>query len=177
MCRRRKLSSNRIESSVQAALDEHVQSVIPLAIMQTLLRWLLLPALVVGAAGIVRAQDSGEPRKTGKVLLLKTGVALEGDIEQFGKEMCIRRGTSELRIAVDRTVRLCPDWIDAYAFMLAHVKSDNPNDHVGLARWCQLNKLTDQAIHHARAALELNPNHGDAQLLLTSLEHTPAVIV
>src|SRR5882672_3798560 len=114
--------------------------------MQTLLRWIILPALVVGLGDFLRAQETGEPRKTGKVLLLKTGHVMEGDIEQIGTEMCIRRGTSEVRIAADKTVRLCPDWLDAYAFMQAHIKADSANDRVKLARWCHLNRLHQEAL-------------------------------
>jgi hypothetical protein len=138
--------------------------------MKTLLRWLILPTLVVGIAATLRAQETGETRKTGKVLLLKSGQVMEGEIEQVGNEMCIRRGSSELRIATDRTVRLCPDWIDAYAFMLAHIRDTNADDHLKLARWCHANRMADQAIHHTKAALELQPNHGEAKQLLTALE-------
>ena len=67
--------------------------------MKTLLRWLILPALVVGFAWTLRAQETGGTRKTGKVLLLKSGQVMEGEIEQIGNEMCIRRGSSELRIS------------------------------------------------------------------------------
>jgi hypothetical protein len=138
--------------------------------MKTVIRWLLLPALVAGFAGSVRAQDSGEPRKTGKILLLKTGMVMEGDIEQLGSEMCIRRGSSELRIAADQTMRLCPDWIDAYAFLLAHTRKENANERLALARWCHANRLLDEAIAETKAALTLQPDHAEAKQLMSTLE-------
>ena len=138
--------------------------------MRTLLPWLLVPALAVGLGYVLRAQETGEPRKTGKVLLLKTGLAMEGDIEQVGLQMCVRRGPSEVWIAADKTMRLCPDWVDAYAFMQTFIKADNPNDRVKLARWCHLHRLTAEALEQAKIALDLNPEHGDAKQIVTMLE-------
>jgi len=139
--------------------------------MKTLLRWLILPALVVGFGFLLRAQEPGEVRKSGKILLLKTGLAMEGDkIEHIGSQMCIRRGVSEVWIADDKAVRLCPDWTDAYVFMQSHIKVDNANDRVKLARWCHVHRLNTEALAEAKLALELEPGHADAKQIVSMLE-------
>jgi hypothetical protein len=138
--------------------------------MKTLMRCLILPALAVGFACSVRAQEPEEPGKTGKLLLLKSGHVMEGDIKQVGKQMCVRRGDSEVWIAADKTMRLSPDWLDAYAFMQTLIRPDNANDRVKLARWCHQNHLNTEALSQARFALDIQPNHGDAKQLVILLE-------
>ena len=138
--------------------------------MRTYLRWLIVPAVLVGVGDLVRAQEVREPRKTGKVLLLRTGLAMEGDIEQVGSQMCVRRGTSEVWIAADKTMRLSPDWFDAYAFMQTLIKLDSAADRIKLARWCHMHRLHDEAMEQAKAALELQPGHAEAKQILTALE-------
>ncbi|MSQ93179.1 MAG: hypothetical protein EXR98_01335 [Gemmataceae bacterium] len=135
------------------------------------MRYLVVPAiLVVGLGYGLRAQDAGKERERGKVLLLKTGHAMEGDIEKLGLEFCVRRGKSEVRIAVEKAVRLCADWDDAYAYAQTLIKPDDANDHVKLARWCHLHRLTNQALAEARRALQLQPDNGDAKQIVVLLE-------
>ena len=82
--------------------------------MKTYLPFLIVPAAIVGVAIFVQAQDADKERTTGKVLLLKTGHAMEGDIDKVGTQLRIRRGKSEVWIAADSAVRLCADWDDAF---------------------------------------------------------------
>lgn len=138
--------------------------------MKTILRWLIMPAVLAGLADYVRAQELGEPRKTGKVLLLKNGHAMEGDIEQVGTQYCIRRGTSEVWIAGDRALRLSPDWFDTYAYMQTMIKLDSAADRVKLARWCHMHKLPEEALEQVKAALQLQPENADAKQILAALE-------
>ncbi len=139
--------------------------------MKTLLRCLIVPAvLTVGMEYFLHAQDTGKERDRGKVLLLKTGHAMEGDIEKLGLEFCVRRGKSEVRIAVDKAVRLCADWNDAYAYAQTLIKADDANDHVKLARWCHTHRLIDKALGEARFALELQPDNDEAKQIVVLLE-------
>lgn len=134
-------------------------------------RYLIVPALLIAGAGyFLHAQDAGKERTTGKVLLLKTGHAMEGEIEKLGLEFCVRRGKSEVRIAVDKAVRLCADWEDAYAYAQSLIKADDANDHLKLARWCHLHRLTDKALAEAKRALELQPDNGEAKQIVVLLE-------
>ncbi len=138
--------------------------------MKSHLRWLMVPAVLVGVGYFLRAQDLSETRKTGKVLVLKTGLTMEGDITQIGPQICVRNGKSEVWIAVDKTMRLSPDWFDAYAFMQTLIKKDSASDRVKLARWCHLNRLHDEAIEQAKVALDLQPGHAEAGQMVTMLE-------
>lgn len=137
--------------------------------MKNYMRWLIVPAVLAGVAGFLCAQV-GEPRKTGKVLLLKTGLAMEGDIEQVGSQYCIHRGTSEVWIAADKAMRLSPDWLDAYAFMQTLIRPNNAGDRVKLARWCHMHRLHEEAMEQAKLALELQPGFAEAKQILTALE-------
>lgn len=129
-------------------------------------------ALVAGAGFLLRAQEFGSDRPKGKVLLLKNGHAMEGDIERLGTQFCIRHGTSEVWLNADKTVRLCTDWNDAYNYVQTLIKPDDANDRVKLARWCHLHKLTDKALEQARKALELQPGNAEAKLIVTTLERS-----
>jgi hypothetical protein len=127
-------------------------------------------ALFAGVGLSLHAQDAKKDRSKGRVLLLKNGHAMEGDIEKFGSQMCVRRGSSEVWIAAERTARLCENWDDAFTYVRSLVKLDDPNDVVKLARWCHLHRLTDQALDQARLALELQPKHSEAKQMVMMLE-------
>ena len=138
--------------------------------MQTYLRFLIVPTIFVGVGLFLYAQDGDKGPTRGKVLLLKTGHAMEGDIEKVGTQFCIRRGKSEVWIGEDKAIRLCADWDDAYAYAQTQIKLDDANDRVKLARWCHMHRLTERALGQARAALELQPQNADAKQIVTLLE-------
>ena len=136
--------------------------------MKTLLRLLIVPVAFVGVGFFLYAQD---PERTkGKVLLLKTGHIMEGEIERVGTHLCVRRGRSEVWIAADKAIRLCADWDDAFAYAQTQVKADDANDRVRLARWCHTHRLTEKALEQARIAVQLQPTHADAKQLVTQFE-------
>lgn len=147
--------------------------------MHTFMRFSIVPAILAGAGLFLYAQDAPTPLPAkGKVLLLRTGSAMEGDIERVGTQYCIRRGASEVWIAEDRAFRLCTDWEDAYRFALTQINTKDAGDRVRLARWCHLYRLTDRALEQARFALELQPTNSDARQLVLVLERAtrePAV--
>ena len=138
--------------------------------MKTLLRFAIVPAILVGLALSLHAQGTGAERETGKVLLLKNGNVMEGDIKKVGAQWCIRRGTGEIWLAHDKATRLCADWDEAVAFAQTFIKLDSAIDRVTLARWCHLHGLNDHALEQAKIALELQPNSGDAKQIVTILE-------
>jgi hypothetical protein len=138
--------------------------------MKNLIRSLMVSAIIAGVGYVAMAQDAGAERTKGTVLLLKNGHAMEGDIEKVGMQMCIRRGTSEVWIAGDKSARLCADWEDAFAYVRSLVKQDDANDMVKLARWCHLHDLDDKALAQARIALALQPANADAKQIVTMLE-------
>ena len=138
--------------------------------MKLIFGCLLGAALCVGVGILLRAQEFGPERTRGKVLLLKNGHAMEGDVEKVGAQMCVRRGSSEVWIGNDKAARLCADWDEAFRYVESMIRPADANDRVKLARWCQLNKLSDRALEQARRALQLQPDHADAKQLVTMLE-------
>jgi hypothetical protein len=138
--------------------------------MKTLSPGLFVAVLALGAAVVLHAQDAGKERGRGKVLLLKNGHAMEGEVEHIGQQYCIRRGPSEIWIASDKAARLCADWDDAFRHVQSLIKPDDANDRVKLARWCHLNRMNERALEQARKALELQPTHADAKQIVTTLE-------
>jgi hypothetical protein len=129
-----------------------------------------VPAVFISVGFFLHAQDGPTERINGKILLLKTGHAMEGDIEKVGTQLCVRRGKSEVWIAEDKAIRLCADWDDAYAYAQTQIKLDDANDRVKLARWCHMHRLTEKALEQARVALELQPHNSDAKQIVTLLE-------
>jgi hypothetical protein len=138
--------------------------------MKTLIRSLIVLAAFASVGSLSHAQDAEAERTKGKVLLLKNGHAMEGDIEKVGSQLCIRRGASEVWIASDRMARLCADWDDAFQYARSRVKSDDADGMVKLARWCHLHQLNDKALDQARLALQLEPKNSDAKQIVTMLE-------
>jgi hypothetical protein len=138
--------------------------------MKPFLRCSIVPAILAGLVFVLHAQDADKPPLRGKVLLLKTGHAMEGDIEKVGSQYCVRRGSSQLWLAEDRVVRLCADWNAAYLFIQTQIKGDDVRDRLGLARWCQLHRMMDKALEQAQIALELQPSNAEARQLIAVLE-------
>ncbi|MBI3821872.1 MAG: hypothetical protein HY289_04225 [Planctomycetes bacterium] len=136
------------------------------------MRFAIVPAVLAGIGLLVCAQDAPKERTKGTVLLLKTGHAMEGDIERTGMQFCIRRGPSEVWIAEDRAIRLCADWADAFAFALTKINTNDADDRIRLARWCHLHHLNDRALEQARCALELQPTNAEAKQFVLMLERS-----
>src|SRR4051812_36111973 len=87
-----------------------------------------------------------EPRSRGRVLLLRSERALEGEIEKIDGRYRIRHGGGETWISADQCVRLCADWDEAFGHMKARANLADPDEHLRLARWCQLNQLDAMAL-------------------------------
>jgi hypothetical protein len=126
--------------------------------------------LSVVAGGILHAQEAPVEAKTGKVLILRNGQVMEGDIEKVDTDMVIRRGMGEVKIAAERALQLCADWDDAYTYVETLIKGDDANDRLKFAHWCQLHQLHDKALLQAKKALELQPKHVEAQQFVKLLE-------
>ena len=114
-----------------------------------------------------------QERTAGKVLLLKNGNAIDGDITKVGTRMCVRRGKSEIWIDCDNTARLCNDWDDAYAYLQTRLKLNSADERLRFARWCQTQHLPDKALEQGRFAVQIDPDHREAKLFVAMLERMP----
>jgi hypothetical protein len=130
--------------------------------------------LAVGTGSPLAAQEPPPPRSAGRVLLLQSDRGLEGDIEKFGDQYRVRRGSSEVWLPAEKALRLCADWEEALAYMKTRANLGDPDERLRLARWCQLNNLRPQALDEAKAALDMRPAHQESRQLVSMLTRTVA---
>jgi hypothetical protein len=143
--------------------------------MTTLCRLLIMPVVLAVAAGSpLAAQEARPPRSAGRVLLLQSDRGLEGDIEKFGDQYRVRRGSSEVWLPAEKALRLCADWEEALAYMKTRANLGDPDERLRLARWCQLNNLRAQALAEAQAALDMRPAHQESRQLVAMLTRAVA---
>jgi hypothetical protein len=110
----------------------------------------------------------------GRVLLLRTERALEGDIEKVGSQFRIRRGNSETHVPAEQALRLYAGWDEVVAHMRARANLDDPDEHLRLARWCHMHHLERLALEEARLVLELRPDQPEAKRLVALFERRSA---
>ena len=124
---------------------------------------LFLLILAIGF-GLARAQTPAPPTlEKGKILLLPSERALEGDIEKVGDKYRICRGQGETTIPVSQTLRLCKDWAEAFEFMKSRANLADADEHLRLVRWCHLHNLREEALAEAKIALSMRPNDPQAK--------------
>jgi hypothetical protein len=142
--------------------------------MKTINRLGLIAALATACVARLTAQEPATARPSGHVLLLQSERGLEGDIERFGDQYRVRRGSGEVWLPEDKAVRLCADWNEAYAFMKTRANLGDPDERLRLARWCQCHNLRPQALIEAKAALEMRPGHEASRQLVAMLTRSVA---
>lgn len=130
--------------------------------MNTATRFLLLFLVSLLGATAANAQPAPIEPVRGKVLLLDNDRILEGDIEKVNGQYRIRRSVGELWVPADRSKRLCKDLDDCYEVMKRQVNLKDADERLRLARWCQLNGLKDHALHEAKIALDMRPDHAES---------------
>jgi hypothetical protein len=138
--------------------------------MKSFARYWLVALAWAGLHGALLAQQAGPEPTTGKVLLLRNGQVMEGDIRKTSAEIFVRNGMSEIGVSANLALRLCANWDDAYVFAQTMIKLDDANERVVLARWCHRHGMADRALEQARRALELKPDLADARQIVTALE-------
>jgi hypothetical protein len=137
--------------------------------MKTTFRLVVSLTLLVGLGLWLWAQDVDAPR-SGKVLLLRSERALEGDIEKVGAQYHVRRGSGEMLVAAEQAVRLCADWDDAYRYLRGRANLNDADERLRLARWCRLHRLDRLALEEARVVLEMRPGQPEARQMVALLE-------
>src|SRR5215212_7090912 len=130
--------------------------------------WALI--LLFVSAGFAHAQAKSPALTHGKVLLLDNDRLLEGDIDKINDQYRIRRSIGEVWVPAARAKRLCQDIDDTYEFMKKQVNLKDPDEHLRLARWCQMNGLKNHALNEAKTALEMRPDHVESLNLVQMLQ-------
>src|SRR5262245_8430365 len=113
------------------------------------------------SAWVALRADPPTPRTTGRVLLLDNDRAVEGDIQREGNQYRIRREIGEVWIPADKAQRLCADWNEAFTVLSSQANPYDADEHMRLARWCQLHNLREQAVGEVQTALKMRPNWGE----------------
>jgi hypothetical protein len=135
------------------------------------IRILACAAACVLAAGLsVRAADRPEGPMRGHVLVLENDRVLEGDIEHTSEGYVIRRASGETVLPPDHVLRLCADMGDAYLFLRSRANLNDADELLRLARWCQAQGLSQQAVRCATEAADLRPQDESIRRLLGYLK-------
>jgi hypothetical protein len=142
--------------------------------MFTKIRLALCALALTVPGGISLADPPGASPRTGHVLLLDNDRILEGDIERVGDQYCIRRSIGETWMAADKVQCLCGSLVDAYQFLRSRANLDDADEHLRLARWCQLRGLRSQALAEAAAAVDIRPDHAESRRYLNGLQRLEA---
>src|SRR5271170_4008812 len=117
---------------------------------------------VLSAAALLPSAPPAEPVPvppeaelplTGKVLVLKNQLMVEGDIEYIGAQYRVCRPVGEAWIPGDKGLRLCADKDEAYAFLHAYLKEDDSEGRLRLAAWCLDHGMNREA--HAETEMVL----------------------
>ncbi len=92
-----------------------------------------------------------------RVLLLRNGQVLEGNITRTGDYYLVTRGTrSEVRLPAASVEVVCDSLEVLYQYRLAGLVPGNRSGHLELARWCVQHDLTARAADQVLAAFALD---------------------
>ena len=150
--------------------------------MRTILRLSLLGLALAGWRIGVWAVEPPPARTTGKVLILENGNILEGNIELHGEQYRIERSVGEVWVPAGKGMRLCADWQEVFSVMASQANLLDPDEHMRLARWCQLHNLWELALSEVTTVLRLQPDNQEAKHMRANLERvvnaerTPAIV-
>jgi hypothetical protein len=106
----------------------------------------------------------------GKALLLDNDRVLEGDIEKVETQYRVKRTVGELWLPASRVKKLCKDVGECYDAMKAQLNLKDADERLKLARWCQVNGMSNYAFLEAKAALDMRPEHKESISLVQMLE-------
>jgi hypothetical protein len=130
-------------------------------------------AVLIGCVAIAAAQDPLQgllPPKDGpqraKVLVLKTGQVLNGDVEARLGGYTVRMTSGSLVIPYEQVRVAGASLDDAYVRMRDALSRPNATNHLELGRWCLQVGLPVRAKEQAGLALQLEPDRTDARALL-----------
>jgi hypothetical protein len=138
--------------------------------MNTILRHLLV--VFLAGAGLAPARATEPAAAAGKVLLLQSERALEGDVERVGDQYRVRRTTGETWVPAGQALGLCRTMHEAYERVRARANLGDADEHLRLANWCRQYGLRAEALAEVREAVRLRPGHEPSRHLLTNLEQS-----
>jgi hypothetical protein len=108
------------------------------------------------------------PEKT-RVLLFRSGRALEGQIDETETHYVVTRATGTVEILKSEIEFVANDLDGAYRYKRERINDAKPTEHIRLAQWCLVVNLRDRAIEELERCVELDPNSTRAKGLLENL--------
>ena len=143
--------------------------------MQTIFRSILVLVALGGPAWGLATAQTPVLRSEGKILLLDTDRAMEGDILRLGEKFRIRRSVGELWLPAKRVKFVGNSWAEAVAFMRSRANLGDADERLRLARWCQANSKYELALEEIKQALKLHPDHPRARYLLRTVKRSAEI--
>ena len=119
------------------------------------------------AAGAARSGGEG-------FLLLNDGRAIPGVISREGSIYVVRQKLGVMRFPKKLVEGSYGSLREAYQYKLAQLPEEDPAERLKLARWCLNSHMTAEAKAQLLKVLELSPDHGPAQAMLSKLEFSEA---
>ncbi|MBI2823730.1 MAG: hypothetical protein HYX69_03445 [Planctomycetia bacterium] len=128
-----------------------------------------LIALVVAAAA--RADDDDRPQPPeARVLLLRNGQVLSGQVTRVGNMYYVTLASGEIRLSADAVELVCRDLEEGYERKRTSIDPDKLTDHLDLALWCIRQELFDDAASEIAAAATIDPRHPRVGLIERQLK-------
>jgi hypothetical protein len=121
---------------------------------------LLLAQPLVG----VRADDSAPPLPQ-RIVVLRNGEVLEGQISQQDDRYVVTIENGEIRLPMRDVDFLCQSLEEAYDVQSKRLTGQRIEDHLRLADWCLQHDLAGGAAQEITAAMAIDPNDLRVQVL------------
>jgi hypothetical protein len=105
-----------------------------------------------------------------RVLILRDGGVLTGELRQEGERYLVKRGSLEVQVRLANVLLVATSMDDAYEQRRRSLGQGNTTAHLQLAEWCLRFNLIEQAAAELAAAEKIEPHNGMLTLLTRRLE-------
>ncbi len=109
------------------------------------------------------------------VLLLTDGRLLQGVVSREGSIYVVKKQIGVMRFPKKLVEGAFGSLREAYQYKLAQLPEDDPAERLKLAKWCLNNHLDAESKSQLLKVLEISPDHGPAQAMLSKLELSDSV--
>ncbi len=104
------------------------------------------------------------------VLVLKNGRTLQGIVNRNSTGYVVQLPAGSLSIDDDQVLFIAADRTEAFTKARGTIDIKLADDHVKLATWCLTNSYHAEAAAELREALQIEPGHKEARMMLARLE-------
>jgi hypothetical protein len=104
-----------------------------------------------------------------RFLLLNDGRLVPGIVSERAREYLVTQRAGTMRFPKRAVEALFNSLREAYEYKLRQLPEHDPDERMKLARWCLNQKLTTQAKEQLACILQVDPDNGPAQAMLTKI--------